>query len=106
MVLKSKIKVQPLTEKQEKQYVARKTLSHKIGCLERQLSELKEDRNKLDTRLAPIFEQFGNRRRLSDGTIVERRVIDVEEKIVTKAMVGTILRSGFSYPRYSEVARD
>jgi len=100
--LKSQKKVQTLTKIQEKRYLQRQEISHELGALERRIDELKEDRKKLDAKLAPAFEQFGNRRRLSNGTIVERKVVDINERIATK--VGQLIQSGYSYPKYKEVS--
>jgi len=102
MALKSKQKVQALTERQEKWYLDRREMSQEMGNLDRRIAELKEDRKKLDTKLAPVFEQHGGRRKLSDGTIVERTVQDIDERVATE--VGQVIQSGYSFPRYKEIS--
>jgi hypothetical protein len=104
MKLKTRSKIERLTPNQEKIYEARKKLSKEISQVRKRLSNLEEDRGKCDAKLAPVFEQTGNVRKLSDGTIVTRKVIDIDDIVGTKAMVGKIIRSGYSYLNYSESA--
>ena len=101
MSLKMK-KVIRLTEVQEKRYLTRKEISSEISKMEARIRELKENRSKIDVKLAPVFEQYGGRRTLSDGTIVDREVVDVSERVATT--VGQLIQSGYSYPKYKELA--
>jgi hypothetical protein len=104
MVLKSKQKIQALTAQQEKRYLLRREISEKRSQLKKQEKELKEDQDKLDAKLAPVFDQYEGRRKLSDGTIVERIKEDRADRICTKDMVGQTIQSGFSFVRYKEIA--
>jgi hypothetical protein len=93
-----------LTSKQERKYFRRKELSEEIGRQERLLKQLRDERHKHDAFLAPLFEPHGDKRRLANGVVVIRKVIDVQDCIVTKDMVGKPYKSGYSYPKYSEIA--
>ena len=104
MSLKTRKKIKRFTKIQEARYEARKEICEEKSRLEKRLKDLKKDRDKIDSKLAPLFEQNGNMMKMSDGTIVERKIIDIDDQICTKEQVGTVLRSGYSYPNYSEIA--
>lgn len=106
MKTKTKSKIEPLTKIQEKNYLKRKETAEEIGRLKRRVEELEEARRKLDAKLAPAFEMFGDVRKLSDGVIVRRTIVDIPDKICEPEMVGTVLRTGFSYPRFTEITGD
>jgi hypothetical protein len=105
MALKSATKkVKKFSPIQEKNYLKRKSISEQMKKLEKRVDDLKEDRHKLDAKLGPVFEQNHNQLKLSDGTVVRRTVVDVDDQIGTKAMVGKVIKSGYSFPKYNEIA--
>jgi seryl-tRNA synthetase len=87
----------------EEVYEKRCEMDAEMSRLKRLVEELKKDRDELDTKLAKAFVK-ASRRRLSDGTILERNIVVVEEQIITEEMVGDVKRAGYSFVKYKEIA--
>lgn len=87
----------------EEVYEKRCEADAEMSRLKRLVEELKKDRDELDTKLAKAFVK-APRRRLSDGTILERNIVVVEEQIITEEMVGQVKRAGYSFVKYKEIA--
>lgn len=102
LALRTRKKILPLRKVQEQRYLLRQSISKKLSAMEKKIKELKEDREKIDSNLAPAFEKYGNRRKLTDGTIVNRKVIDVDDRVATHK--GQLIQSGYSYPKYDEIS--
>lgn len=84
-------------------YKQRVRLTKEITYLEVKLQEIRQKRQEQDAKLAKYFEKHNNELTLPDGTLVRRHVVEVPEKLITADMVGSVYRSGYSYPKYKEI---